>query len=245
MFHPRVRMLVETPTDLLQLQILTTTTTTEKKMENYGTKDQGTMNFFLVTRFGIPPKSNRAWWYRLDRVDDTGVWGTLVDWGPQYTAYLSMGSIGKEKGRGVVDMLSSTTGRDSVAIEPSSLLKQGATIRCHIGSATLRGKVVKVSKSSRKVEIHFDGPVCALLGVNIALEGKKGDQRGSFLLVAHAKLAGGDKCLDGCEAENAPGLTNKRAMLRVLRNKPATTGTLRQMLFTEEYSWKNSRCNAI
>lgn len=37
---------------------------------------------------------------RVDRVDEMGIWGTLVDWEDTCTAYLPMGSIGKEKGRG-------------------------------------------------------------------------------------------------------------------------------------------------
>lgn len=37
---------------------------------------------------------------QVKRVDDTGIWGSLVDWGEECTAYLPIGSIGKEKGRG-------------------------------------------------------------------------------------------------------------------------------------------------
>ena len=45
-----------------------------------------------------PPELDAHVVVQVQRVDDTGIWGNLVDWKCQ--AYLPMGSIGKEKGRG-------------------------------------------------------------------------------------------------------------------------------------------------
>ncbi|KAL3938166.1 MAG: hypothetical protein SGARI_001852, partial [Bacillariaceae sp.] len=48
-----------------------------------------------------PPELNSLVVVKVDRVDKSGIWGVLVDWqASNCTAYLPMGSIGKEKGRG-------------------------------------------------------------------------------------------------------------------------------------------------
>lgn len=99
-----------------------------------------------------------------------------------------------------VDLLPESGANGSAV--PSDLLKRGAEIRFHIGSATVKGEVVRVSKTAGKMEARLDGPVCAARGANIALEGKGGNV---FCLVAHAELVDGDVCLDGAKEGEACG----------------------------------------
>lgn len=102
----------------------------------------------------------------------------------------------------LVDLLpnggSSTQGPNSVKL--SDVLKNDTEIRCHVGSATLKGYVVKVSNKSRKLELLLDGPpVCALKGANVAIESRQGCGK-SLALVAHGKLIDGGICLPGVDA---------------------------------------------
>lgn len=90
--------------------------------------------------------------------------------------------------------------------KPSELLKRGSEIRCHVGSTTIKGVIAKISKSAKKLEIHLNGPVCASVGANVAVESKDSNAT-SHVLVAHAKLFGGDLCQEGCnpaEVSQAP-----------------------------------------
>ena len=80
--------------------------------------------------------------------------------------------------------------------KPSHLVKKGCEIRAHIGSATVKGHVVRVSKSRGKLEVCLESPVCAARGASVALEGKGA---AGFCLVAHAKLADGDVCIEGVD----------------------------------------------
>lgn len=120
--------------------------------------------------------------------------GTLPPvWGP--TIYMDQLQF--------VDLLPESGAKEAKGFaKPSDLLKKGAEIRFHIGSATAKGKVVRVSKSAGKMEARLDRPVCAARGANIALEGKGGNV---FSLVAHAALVDGDVCLDGAKEGNASG----------------------------------------
>jgi len=86
------------------------------------------------------------------------------------------------------------------SFRPSDLAKKTCEVRLHIGSATAKGRVVRVSKSRGKVEVHLDTPICAMRGANIAIEGKR--SKGCYCLVAHAKLADGDICLEGADLES-------------------------------------------
>lgn len=86
--------------------LATTTTTTTNQYNNNNTQN----NKFLPNdeecsklscySDQYPPERDTVVVMQVDRVDQTGVWGWLVDWGRSFEAYLPIGSIGKEKGRG-------------------------------------------------------------------------------------------------------------------------------------------------
>lgn len=99
-----------------------------------------------------------------------------------------------------VDLLPESGVREMKSAEPADLVKKGYEIRFHIGSATVKGRVVRVSKSKGKVGALLEAPICAARGANVALEGKRAT---GFCLVAHAKLADGDICLEGVEEDQA------------------------------------------
>ena len=80
-------------------------------------------------------------------------------------------------------------------IKAADLLQKGSEILCHLGSITMKAKVKKISKSSRRMEVVLYGPVCAARGSNVAIEAKIGRTR-NFRLVAHAKLVDGDVCME-------------------------------------------------
>lgn len=84
--------------------------------------------------------------------------------------------------------------------KPSDLAKKACEVRLHIGSATAKGRVVRVSKSRGKIEVHLGSPICAMQGSNVAMEGKR--SKGCYCLVAHATLADGDICLEGADVDS-------------------------------------------
>ncbi|CAB9523766.1 Putative eukaryotic translation initiation factor 2 subunit 3-like protein [Seminavis robusta] len=90
-------------------------------------------------------------------------------------------------------------------VKPSDLLVKSAPVRCHIGSSSINGHVARISKSHRKLELCLDGPVCAAKGANVAIEAKGNN---GFVLVAHAKLFGGDLVLEGEELEDKKALAD-------------------------------------
>jgi len=82
-------------------------------------------------------------------------------------------------------------------LDPSKSLKEGAKVRCHSGSASVLGHVVRVSRSRGKLEVHLQAPLCAHQGANAAIEAAVGEKTGAFHLVAHARVFGGTCCLEG------------------------------------------------
>ena len=80
---------------------------------------------------------------------------------------------------------------------PSDILKKAAAVRCHFGSATSMGQVVRLSKRTRKIQVEIESPVCASKGSSVAVEART--PKGSFLLVAHARISCGDVCVEGVE----------------------------------------------
>lgn len=101
-----------------------------------------------------------------------------------------------------VDLLPESGVRETKSAEPADLVKKGSEIRFHVGSTTVKGRVVRVSKSKGKVGALLEAPICAARGANVALEGKRAT---GFCLVAHAKLADGDVCLEGVDEDQMNG----------------------------------------
>lgn len=118
-----------------------------------------------------------------------GLPGTLPPvWGPTLLLeHLELINIGgsskKEKERDVKDVL-----------------KKGTIVRCHVGPTVVKGEVVRVSKSKRKLQLALKVPVVASKGAMVAIQAKTMGNE-NFALVAHGRIFGGDKCLDGADIE--------------------------------------------
>merc|ERR1712125_25158 len=81
------------------------------------------------------------------------------------------------------------------------IFKKSSIVKCHVGSTVVSSKVVRVSKSKRKLELELKAPVVANTGSMVAIEAKTSSS-GAFSLVAHARIFDGDKCLDGVDDES-------------------------------------------
>jgi translation initiation factor 2 subunit 3 len=82
------------------------------------------------------------------------------------------------------------------------VFKRDAKVRLHIGSATVTGRVVRVSYSKGKLGMLLDAPVCASKGSSVAIQAKP--EEGTFSgysLVACGLIADGAVCCDGVAAK--------------------------------------------
>lgn len=77
-------------------------------------------------------------------------------------------------------------------------LKKKTIVKCHVGPAAMKGEVVRVSKSKRKLKLLLKVPVVANKGAMVAIQAKN-TENGNFSLVAHGRIFGGDVCLDGID----------------------------------------------
>jgi len=96
-------------------------------------------------------------------------------------------------------------------IRRSKRLPQGGKVRCHAGSASVAGRVQRVSTKHGKLEVKISGPLCAFKGCNVAIETEVPGRSG-FYLVAYASLHGGTCCVDGAEAPSTV-VSNTRSTL--------------------------------
>jgi len=96
--------------------------------------------------------------------------------------------------------LSDLQALSAASSKQDKVLKRVKKIRIHAGSATVTGRVVRVSYSKGKLEVLLDAPICASRGSRIAIEAKVGSFSG-YSLVACGSIADGTICCDGVDSE--------------------------------------------
>ena len=91
---------------------------------------------------------------------------------------------------------------DSSSSKKEKALKKDSKVRVHAGSASVTGRIVRVSYSKQKMELFLDSPICAPKYSNIAIEAKSPSNKFTgYSLVAYGSVVDGSVSFQGVEKE--------------------------------------------
>jgi len=80
-------------------------------------------------------------------------------------------------------------------LSSKDLLRKGSQVRCHVGSATVSGTVVRISAKRKRLEVSLQKPLCGSGGV--AIEARSSS--GGYTIAAHGRISGGDCSVEGVD----------------------------------------------
>ena len=142
----------------------------------------------------------------------------------------------------LMDQLEFVTTDVSVKKAPEKLLKKGVAIRLHAGPATVTGKIVRISKTLKKVELKLNRPICAFRGSSVAIEATSTESKfDGYVLVAHALIVDGTVCLEGSETDDTSEFDktgNEAAKIIEIEDDPLDEASIRAH-FLEALSQKS------